>query len=319
MVGEFPAHAAEQIEAVTTSCREIAIGLGASGDAVAATDPVERVQGWCELAASEITAEVTSKGKITVSAQPLRCAFGTAQAACEAACTGKPECATTDVAARCDPSLLSGTCSATCTGTCDGSRAAPIACTGACEGSCTGYCDGAAMSEGACSGICLGSCGGSCSGEVAPVKCDGDCTGGCSTELVAPVCREELSYAPAPCDSCGPCSDLCAVEAVRDVTCEPPGIGVTADPAIMPGTVDLLRTHLPTLWNRRGHELWQAAAELEMVGKVYYEPAEGLTPSAFGVQCVTDAQQRIAITERQLFASMEAALEVTHAVSLGSP
>jgi len=102
-------------------------------------------------------------------------------------------------------------------------------------------------------------------------------------------------------------------------TCQPTGLGVTADPEIAPSTVELLRKHLPTLWNRRGLELHAAAGALEIVGKLIYIPGELPPSNAFAATCMEDGQEQAAAIERELFTSLEAAVDVTAAVSKGSP
>jgi hypothetical protein len=132
---------------VTLACESIASALGVGSDYVTTTDPAERVQQWCEVAANRIKTELTLVGALSVSFASPYCVLAIEElGSCEQACNaGNPACELTEDAmlARCSPEALSGSCAGECPVSCTAAPSQSVPCDGSCQGACTGSCDGA--------------------------------------------------------------------------------------------------------------------------------------------------------------------------------
>lgn len=241
---------------VDGACTQIALDLGGDPSTVKDTDPAARTVALCKLAAGVVNSKAA--GAIAVAFQPPVCTLDTeAQSRCEVDCAGNPSCALTPAAivARCDPSKLSGLCTADCRGRCDGSANLAIDCDGECSGVCEGACDGTCShpnAADACGGSCTGTCKGPCRGSCKPaagasMKCDGDCTGGCSVALTAPRCTADLKPPGPPCNADVSCAGYCAGRAAFGVTCTSTAIDVVAAKTVDARVVASLALHLPAV------------------------------------------------------------------------
>lgn len=237
---------------VTLACEAIAVTLGASPSTVNTTEPSQRVEQWCAVAATRIESEVTSQGGLTVTATPPYCVLPIDElAGCERSCNGASvacDITAADVRERCAAGALSGSCPGECTGTCTAAPLQSVACAGPCNGACSGTCDGAPMDHGACLGDCDGQCYGTCGPLVgATVQCDAACTGGCAVELPEPICIDNLAPPRSECAGCPSCLTGCAGAIAVDTACQLPAIGVSFIGAIGPAALETLRTELPAL------------------------------------------------------------------------
>jgi hypothetical protein len=232
---DFAGTTTAAVTEVGAACQAIAVDLGADAKAVKETDDAKRTTAWCNLAVTQINAQLA--GKLVVVAQPPSCSFNASvQANCEAKCTADASCEAElgDVKVRCEPGKLSGKCKAECTGTCEGSANLAVSCTGVCDGTCEGKCSGACSKtgmggdcRGACDGQCKGECRGACKVDaMAKVACEGDCTGGCSVDVVAPKCKGELTPPSAKCQGKAECSGSCKASASAKAECTEPSIEV---------------------------------------------------------------------------------------------
>ena len=99
-------------------------------------------------------------------------------------------------------------------------------------------------------------------------------------------------------------------------TCQPPGLGITADPTIAPSTVELLREHLTGLQRTSGVELYRAAADLHLFAEVIYSPGELPPSSAFASKCIDDGEAHVVAIADELYTSWKAAEEVAGSFSM---
>lgn len=122
------------------------MGLPPGADAISACAPIT-----ARIAATIKSAPPPAPGppppKWVAMVLPTTCTTDPgAKAACIATCAGP-----CDLAAKCDPLTLAGTCSGTCKGTCD-VTGDNVPCNGSCLGSCSG------MTKAVCNGECVGAC-----------------------------------------------------------------------------------------------------------------------------------------------------------------
>lgn len=263
---DFAATASAVATDLTNACRLIAVDLGADESAVTETDPAAKLTAWCNLAVTQIKAEITAKGSVSISYQPPVCTFSaSAQASCEAKCTASVDCQAElgNIEARCDPGELSVKCEGQCTGSCEGSANLAVACEGTCGGTCDGTCEGTCegkcdgnQSSGTCAGRCEGKCDAKCTGECrgscqieanANVQCNADCTGGCTGTAKAPKCTGELTPPSAQCQGEASCNGSCEASASAKAECKPPAVEIIATGSIDAQAVATLKANIPTI------------------------------------------------------------------------
>jgi hypothetical protein len=305
---------------IAAACQAMAVDMGAAEDAVQETDNAARATAWCNLAVTQIQAQVTAQGSVTINFQPISCEFSaSAQANCEAKCTADVMCEAElgNIEARCDPGKLSGKCDAQCTGTCEGSANLAVSCDGQCNGTCEGQCNGM-NANGSCSGTCSGTCRGSCAVDaMAMVQCEGNCTGGCSVQLRAPKCTAELTPPSANCQGSAECSGSCKASASAKAECRPPSVEIVATGMIDAKVIASLKLNLPKILlvtEARGKVLLDnATAVVSFSGGVV---AEAPNLSAKAGFCVIPAAEAIATSLENLDASVSAGVSIKGALGM---
>jgi len=153
----------------------------------------------------------------------------TAQASCEATCTGMTSCTPGDITTVCSPAEVTGECDGSCKAdaTCEGTVQTQAQCTGACEGECEGMCDATACHGTHCKGMCAGKCSGDCKVAAnAEANCGANvnCRGGCTVAYKAPKC--ETTVTPPACKSSETCKASCTSNVEAKTTCTPPGVSL---------------------------------------------------------------------------------------------
>jgi hypothetical protein len=246
-VADVAAVASASLDDLTTACRAIAEDLEAPAaerqEAAATEDKRERMDAWCNLAASAIVDfKARAGGSLTVDIQPPQCSASvSAKADCQASCSGSAEC---DVKAN-PPTCEGGKLEISCSGSCSAEGSASVSCQGGCDATCEGSCTadaGGVECQGRCDGTCTasamgggdgiqadGTCDGNCEGTcevVAPnAQCSGSCNGSCTGECsaqgdVAVKCDGTCDgdFEPLKCEG-GELSGGCEVEAECDANC----------------------------------------------------------------------------------------------------
>jgi hypothetical protein len=311
--GDFSAAASLVVEDVARACKNIATDLGDAPNVVTETAPNDRARKWCERAVAKLKAAGSASIKLGIT--PPSCTVeASAQASCEGKCSGKAECQFTpaQIAARCDPAMISGKCSATCTGTCEGSVTVAVSCSGQCDGTCEGSCDGGTEGSAECAGKCEGKCKGSCKAEAgATAKCEADCTGGCSVEYAAPKCKAELTPPSAECNADVDCNASCKASASAKAECKPAVIEVDAS-----ASGDLAATvqaNLPVfieIAQIRGKILADnAKALVEIGGRIGVKGSGDL--GVKGVACLVPAASAAELAVKNVGASLDASVSIT--------
>lgn len=241
--GDLSAIAATRAAELGSTCRAMAIALGADANAVTTTDPGERVWKWCseaETAAASFRAEVEESGRLVSLSAPGLCLFGSSiQPTCEARCNPKPACAAqlSNIEARCDAYRLYGACAGGCARACVGSPALAIACEGSCEGTCIGACSSGCENDPSgldCVGLCEDTCSGECRGtcwmdDGVSTTCAGFCDTSCDVDLEMHRCARPLTAPSAECAGSERCNTACEAIASTRVTCTTPSLVVALD------------------------------------------------------------------------------------------
>lgn len=322
-VSDFTGAAGGMVADVTSSCRAIAVDLGASEGEVTETEPDKRASAWCALAVARIGAV---GAQLSVRFQPPSCTVDvSAQASCEARCSANVECTLTpaEIIARCDPGKLSGRCTAKCQGSCEGSANLAVNCQGSCAGTCEGDCNGKCSATGMggeCRGACEGTCNGQCRGSCeiaanADVTCNADCTGGCSVEYEAPKCTAQLSPPKAECQGSAECSGSCDASASARAQCKEPSIEISGSGDV-DRLVSTLRLNLPRLLlvaQARGRLLLESAeAVVELGGNLGGSVGGSVKAGA----CLVPAGTAIDQAARNINASLNASLTVMGSVGI---
>jgi hypothetical protein len=210
--------ASAALDGVTSACKGMAQVGGANADAQEPTDPVKRVDFWCDLASAKIDAAFKANGGVKaalrVQVTPAECkASFKAEAKCQGSCNVDANC---DVKAK-PPKCEGGKLEVSCSGSCQAEGGASVAC----EGGCSGTCDGSCTAEGGVAVDCQGKCDGECAaggsangnGVQADGSCKGTCKGTCTASATAPKvqCKGQCK---------GKCSAKCEAKAGATVKCD---------------------------------------------------------------------------------------------------
>ena len=282
-VGDLSAVATGSLEAVTSSCRNIAQDLDATAeqkDAANAKSGGDAAKAWCDLAVLRINAVFTGAAKLTIDFAAPKCeASVSAKANCQAKC---------DVGGKCDikanpPVCTGGKLEVSCKGECTAKAGASLSCEGSCDAACEGSCQaqGGVKCEGKCEGTCEaeagggtgtgiqadGTCKGTCKGTCAVtapgVKCEGSCKGSCkgtckATGEFAVKCDGECkgTAEPLKCEG-GKLEGGCKVEAKCDANCDasvsakaecsPPVLKISGGAGVNAKYIDSIRVNVPDL------------------------------------------------------------------------
>lgn len=200
--------ASAAVDDLTTACRAMAEGLGASkADRDAAEnidDKRARMEAYCNLAVDAIgTFKAQAGGSISLDIQPPQCAASvSAKADCQAKCTGSASC---DLEAN-PPTCEGGSLQISCSGSCTAEGGASVSCTGSCSGACDGECTAEGGVE------CAGECEGTCTGTLnADGTCSGNCNGTCKATAPGATCSGTCQ---------GQCDAACEAQGGVDVQCD---------------------------------------------------------------------------------------------------
>ncbi|MBL8739783.1 MAG: hypothetical protein JNK04_01780 [Myxococcales bacterium] len=248
-IGDFSGTATAIVTDLGTLCRNMAVELGESPDAVTTDDPGDYATQWCDKAAT-VVASVKAQGSIQIDYQEPQCSFSVeASAGCEAHCDVSGSCDPGSVEVRCTGGELSVKCEGelSCHGKCEGSANVAVSCSGACSGECNGTCDGTASNGASCAGQCEGECRGSCDvSGGAGVECEGECVGeaACSGTATAPKCTGQVD--PPSCDIDADCQASCDASASAKAECTPPAVTITGA-AEFKLQIGVLKKYLPEI------------------------------------------------------------------------
>jgi hypothetical protein len=214
---------------VFTACANIATGLGVTDTWTAMSTLDKQTTEACTQASNAITAAlngdggVTAQGECGLSISGGECTVSaSAEAMCQANCTGSASCTAPDVTADCAPGSLSVQCAGTCnvSATCEGSVMAAANCQGSCSAECSSECDGTASATVQCNGTCAGHCSGTCngmatSGGSAGATCSGTCVGQC--DAACTLAATATVHCGGTCK--GSCTGDCTITASGGVSC----------------------------------------------------------------------------------------------------
>jgi hypothetical protein len=257
---DFSASASGLVLELGTLCQSVAVDMGIDENKIKETDPGARAAAWC----GEVVAQLKAAGSISIDAQPPVCSISaSAQANCEASCSGKAECALQPgELPTCEGGEASFSCEGSCSGSCTGSAELAVTCEGecsgtcegSCEGTCEGKCDGkdstgtcAGSCEGTCSGSCAGKCRGSCKAAAeAKLECEGECSGSCEGTIKAPKCSGG-SLPKAKCEVSADCSGSCSASAQAKAECKPGSLKIKAAGNLSARAVASLEANLPKI------------------------------------------------------------------------
>ncbi len=282
-VGDLSAVATGSLEAVTTSCRNIATDLDATTadkEAANAKSGGDAAKAWCDLAVARINAVFTGAAAIKITFAPPQCqASVSAKANCQAKC---------DVGGKCDikanpPQCTGGKVELSCKGECTAKAGASLSCEGSCDAACEGSCQatgGVACSgkcEGTCEagaaggtdtgiqadGTCKGTCKGTCAVTAPGAKCSGSCKGSCkgtckATGEVAVKCDGDCKGTAEPikctggkleggCKVDAKCDANCDASVSAKAECTPPALTITGGAGVSAKYTDSLKVNIPDL------------------------------------------------------------------------
>jgi hypothetical protein len=257
---DFSASASGLVLELGTLCQAVAVDMGADENEVKETDPGNRAAAWCNIVVTKIKAA----GSISIEAQPPVCSISaSAQANCEASCSGKAECQLQPgELPQCEGGEASFSCEGKCQGSCTGSADLAVTCEGSCSGTCEGSCEGTCEGkcngtessgqcqgtcEGTCSGSCAGKCRGSCKAEAnANLECEGECSGSCEGTIKAPRCSGG-SLPKAKCQVSADCSGSCSASAQAKAECKPGSLRIKATGDLNARAIASLEANLPKI------------------------------------------------------------------------
>jgi hypothetical protein len=225
-VSDFSGIAAAAIDDITTACRGIATDLDATKAeqdmAEANPDRQARLNAWCSLALSKITAfkaiaKGTAQGGVAatleVAVVPPKCSASvSAKANCQAKCSGSASC---DLKAN-PPVCKGGKLEVSCKGTCMLEGSATMSCEGKCGATCKGDCTAQGGVAVECQGKCEGTCAAGGMAGGTGVQADGSCKGTCQG-----TCKADVQAPAVMCSgSCnGECSGSCTAAANASAKC----------------------------------------------------------------------------------------------------
>jgi hypothetical protein len=277
-VGDISAVSGAALSDVTAACQSIATDLGDDPSKGMGMTGQGLMNFWCGEAVTQIKANLTAAGTLTINAQPPQCSASLqATASCQASCNVNGTC---DIKAN-PPTCMGGTLEVSCNGTCMAMGMASFDCTGSCSGACSGSCQASVMNpvmcQGQCDGACsatdaMGNCNGMCNGKCtfkagASATCMGTCSGGCMGSCSPPMaggsvqCSGMCMATPTPLSCKGGtlsggcmvdanCQANCNASVQAKAECTPPSITITASgtaSAQVDALIATLEKNLPAL------------------------------------------------------------------------
>ncbi|WP_146652324.1 hypothetical protein [Labilithrix luteola] len=256
--GDLAATAAMTLREVGSSCRGLAVDLGADakdGRLAGLVEP-DLSKTWCAMAVERfaLVRPKLEAAHYDVKVVLPRCAVDVDyQTTCEARCKTDASCVEASNEERCPVANREGLCPGLCTGTCQGAETAPAMCEGFCAGTCFGTCGDDDASRGTrCEQTCTGTCNAGCEARDGKgMQCDARCTGGCSAALVAAVCTADLL--PPRCAGDVDCQRSCKASAAARASCSGGSFDVLVDPearkdASLARVLGAMERHLPALF-----------------------------------------------------------------------
>ena len=326
--GDLSAVASDLLHSVGTSCKALAVELGADGADPRTLGKLEpdAVRAWCKIAAERITIlrPQLMSAHFAVQVVTPQCTIDTAsQTACELTCRTNATCTEASPEERCPVDAREGLCPGVCTGTCTGSEIAPAACAGQCNGVCFGTCgDGAGDPDWTSGNVCTKVCTGECTAGCAlpqGAHCDSPCAGTCSEPMLAQTCTKALA-APT-CAGDVDCQKSCGATGAVRAACPGGSLAVVVDDAALADQsitriVAVLERNLPAIFlaaRGRAKVLGNGASDLLDAAGHILSRSSGIGP--MGAACGMLIGETSSEAKKSLNAALDGSTDVAHAVS----